>query len=126
MPSAQHPQAKFDPIPPDLDLHSLVDHTPNFRWAQRVSRSQIRSLGQHDFEKLVAIHVIAGGKPLVIEGWDAALPSSLFSAGWLENAYDKKQENVRDISNSSDIPMTTGHYLRSMKQLTNQWTPNTY
>ncbi|KAL6810656.1 hypothetical protein GGI42DRAFT_314611 [Trichoderma sp. SZMC 28013] len=126
MPSAQHPQAKFDPIPPDLDLHSLVDHTPNFRWAQRVSRSQIRSLGQQDFEKLVAIHVIAGGKPLVIEGWDAALPSSLFSAGWLENAYDKKQENVRDISNASDIPMTTGHYLRSMKQLTNQWTPNTY
>ncbi|EHK16356.1 uncharacterized protein TRIVIDRAFT_214363 [Trichoderma virens Gv29-8] len=126
MPSAQHPQAKFDPIPPDLDLHSLVDHTPNFRWAQRVSRSQIRSLGQQDFEKLVAIHVIAGGKPLVIEGWDAALPSSLFSAGWLENAYDKKQENVRDISNATDIPMTTGHYLRSMKQLTNQWTPNTY
>ncbi|KAM0249203.1 hypothetical protein ACHAQJ_009147 [Trichoderma viride] len=126
MPSAQHPQAKFDPIPPDLDLHSLVDRTPNFRWAQRVSRSQIRSLGQQDFEKLVAIHVIAGGKPLVIEGWEDALPSSLFSAGWLENAYDKKQENVRDISNAADIPMTTGHYLRSMKQLTNQWTPNTY
>ncbi|KAL7930946.1 hypothetical protein V8C35DRAFT_311820 [Trichoderma chlorosporum] len=126
MPSAQHPQAKFDPIPPDLDLQSLVDHTPNFRWAQRVSRSQIRNLGQHDFEKLVAIHVIAGGKPLVIEGWDKALPSSLFSAGWLEDAYDKKQENVRDISNATDIPMTTGHYLRSMKQLTNQWTPNTY
>ncbi|KAK1241622.1 hypothetical protein MKX08_001596 [Trichoderma sp. CBMAI-0020] len=126
MPSAQHPQAKFDPIPPDLDLHSLVDRTPNFRWVQRVSRSQINSLGQQDFEKLVAIHVIAGGKPLVIEGWDDALPSSLFSAGWLENTYDKKQENVRDISNASDIPMTTGHYLRSMKQLTNQWTPNTY
>ncbi|KAL7924943.1 hypothetical protein ACQKWADRAFT_284596 [Trichoderma austrokoningii] len=126
MPSAQHPQAKFDPIPPDLDLHSLVDRTPNFQWVQRVSRSQINSLGQQDFEKLVAIHVIAGGKPLVIEGWDDALPSSLFSAGWLENSYDKKQENVRDISNASDIPMTTGHYLRSLKQLTNQWTPNTY
>ncbi|KAL6896288.1 hypothetical protein HDV57DRAFT_49663 [Trichoderma longibrachiatum] len=126
MPSAQHPQAKFDPIPPDLDLPSLVDRTPNFRWAQRVSRAQIRSLSQPDFEKLVAIHVIAGGKPLVIEGWDAVLPSSLFSAGWLEHSYDKKQENVRDISNGTDIPMTTGHYLRSMRQLTNQWTPNTY
>lgn len=126
MPSAQHPQAKFDPIPPDLDLPSLVDRTPNFRWAQRVSRAQIRSLSQQDFEKLVAIHVIAGGKPLVIEGWDAVLPSSLFSAGWLEHSYDKKQENVRDISNGTDIPMTTGHYLRSMRQLTNQWTPSTY
>jgi hypothetical protein len=91
MPSAQHPQAKFDPIPPDLDLHSVVDRTPNFRWVQRVSRSQINSLGQQDFEKLVAIHVIAGGKPLVIEGWDGALPSSLFSAGWLEETYDKKR-----------------------------------
>jgi hypothetical protein len=91
MPSAQHPQAKFDPIPPDLDLHSLVDRTPNFRWVQRVSRSQINSLGQQDFEKLVAIHVIAGGKPLVIEGWDDALPSSLFSARWLEDTYDKKR-----------------------------------
>lgn len=26
----------------------------------------------------------------------------------------------------SDIPMTTGHYLRSMKQLTNQWTSTNY
>ncbi|PTB64056.1 hypothetical protein BBK36DRAFT_1178062 [Trichoderma citrinoviride] len=126
MPGAQHPQAKFDPLPPDLDLPSLVDRTPNFRWAQRVSRAQIRSLSQQDFEKLVAIHVIAGGKPLVIEGWDAVLPSSLFSAGWLEHSYDKKQENVRDISNGTDIPMTMGHYLRSMRQLTNQWTPSTY
>ncbi|KAH0498700.1 hypothetical protein TgHK011_005939 [Trichoderma gracile] len=126
MPSAQHPQAKFDPIPPDLDLPFLVDRTPNFRWAQRVSRAQLRSLSQQDFEKLVAMHVIAGGKPLVIEGWDSVLPSSLFSAGWLEHSYDKKQENVRDISNGTDIPMTTGHYLRSMRQLTNQWTPTTY
>lgn len=26
----------------------------------------------------------------------------------------------------SDMPMTTGHYLRSMKTLTNQWTPNNF
>src|SRR5699024_7697573 len=36
------------------------------------------------------------------------------------------EENVRDIPASSDIPMTMGHYLRSMKQLTNQWTPHTF
>ncbi|KAK5997370.1 C-module-binding factor A [Cladobotryum mycophilum] len=126
MPSAQHPQAKFDPIPPDLDLYGLVDRTPNFKWVQRVSRAQIRNLGQQEFEKLVAIHVIAGGKPLVIDGWDSVLPRWLFSMGWLEKTYDKKQENVRDISNATDIPMTTGHYLRSMRQLTNQWTPTTF
>lgn len=112
MPSAQHPQAKFDPIPPDLDLPSLVDRTPNFRWAQRVSRAQIRSLSQPDFEKLVAIHVIAGGKPLVIEGWDAVLPSSLFSAGWLEHSYDKKRwstpQTRRDQSTALTRPSCRG------------------
>lgn len=91
MPTSLHPQAKFDPIPPDLDLHELVDRTENFKWAQRVSRQQIRGLGQQEFEKLVLLHVIVGGKPLVIEGWDAILPKSVFSKEWLENTYDKKR-----------------------------------
>ncbi len=90
MPTSLHPQAKFDPIPPDLDLNSLVDGTDNFKWVQRVSRSQIRNLGQQEFEKIILLHVILGGKPLVIEGWDAVLPRKLFNAEWLENAYDKK------------------------------------
>ncbi|KAH6971863.1 hypothetical protein BKA56DRAFT_557931 [Ilyonectria sp. MPI-CAGE-AT-0026] len=126
MPTSLHPQAKFDPIPPDLDLAGLVDRTPNFKWVQRVSRAQIRSLGQQEFEKLVLIHVVAGGKPLVIDGWDAVLPKWLFDSSWLEKTYDKKQETVRDITAANDIPMTTGHYLRSMKQLTDQWTPNNF
>lgn len=126
MPTSLHPQAKFDPIPPDLDLHGLVDRTPNFKWVQRVSRAQIRNLGQQEFEKLVQIHVIVGGMPLVIDDWDAVLPKWLFNVDWLEKTYDKKQENVRDISVAADIPMTAGHYLRSMKQLTNQWTSHTF
>ncbi|KAI0555708.1 hypothetical protein F4679DRAFT_519546 [Xylaria curta] len=126
MPSALHPQAKFDPIPPDLDLHGLVDRTPNFDWVTRISIAQIRRLGPAGFEKLVQLHVIEGGRPLVIEGWDRVLPKDLFSAAWLEKTCDKKQENVRDISAQSDIPMTTGHYLRSMRQLTNQWTPTNF
>ncbi|RBR05588.1 uncharacterized protein FIESC28_11327 [Fusarium coffeatum] len=126
MPTSLHPQAKFDPIPPDLDLYGLVDTTPNFKWVQRVSRNQIRSLGQQEFEKLVLIHVIIGGKPLVIDGWEAALSRGLFDVGWLEKRHDKTQENVRDISAGTDIPMTTGHYLRSMRQLANQWTPTNF
>ncbi|KPM41197.1 hypothetical protein AK830_g5364 [Neonectria ditissima] len=126
MPTPMHPQAKFDPIPPDLNLHDIVERTPNFKWVQRVSRAQIRNLGQQEFEKLVLIHVVAGGKPLVIDGWDAVLPKGLFDASWLENTYDKKQESVRDIAASNDIPMTMGHYLRSMRQLANQWTPNNF
>ncbi|EXV01281.1 JmjC and zinc-finger of monoamine-oxidase A repressor R1 domain protein [Metarhizium robertsii] len=126
MPTSLHPQAKFDPIPPDLDLYGLVDRTPNFKWVQRVSRSQVLGLGQQGFEKLIQIHVIAGGKPLVIDGWDALLPEELFNVNWLEKTYDKKEENVRDVTAGTDIPMTTGHYLRSMKQLTNQWTPQNF
>ncbi|ENH72809.1 hypothetical protein FOC1_g10009544 [Fusarium oxysporum f. sp. cubense race 1] len=126
MPTSLHPQAKFDPIPPDLDLYGLVDKTPNFKWVQRVSRTQIRNLGQQEFEKLVLIHVIAGGKPLVIDGWDGVLPKGLFDVRWLEETYDKQQENVRDINAGSDIPMTMGHYLRSMRQLANQWTPTNF
>ncbi|KAI0161307.1 hypothetical protein GGR57DRAFT_353452 [Xylariaceae sp. FL1272] len=126
MPSALHPQAKFDPVPPDLDLHGLVDRTPNFDWVTRVSLAQIRRLGPLGFEKLVTLHVIEGGRPLVIEGWNKVLPQDLFSVGWLEKQYDKKQESVRDITAATNIPMTMGHYLRSMRQLTNQWTPTNF
>jgi hypothetical protein len=101
-----HPQAKFDPLPPDLDVHALVERTSNFKWAQRVSRSQIRNLGQQEFEKLVLIHVVAGGKPLVIDGWDGVLPQWLFNVGWLEKTYDKKRKkdlftNSASTSNST-------------------------
>ncbi|KAK4178695.1 hypothetical protein QBC36DRAFT_98466 [Triangularia setosa] len=126
MPTAQHPQAKFDPIPPDLDLHALVDRTLNFQWVARITAAQIQNIGPQEFEKLVVLHVVLGGKPLVIEKWNRRLPQDLFGPKWLEEMYDKKQENVRDIVGQCDIPMTTGHYLRSMKQLTNQWTPENY
>lgn len=36
------------------------------------------------------------------------------------------EEDVRDINSQSNIPMTMGHYLRSMRQLTDQWTPNNF
>lgn len=93
MPTSLHPQAKFDPVPPDLDLRAVVERTPNFKWVQRVSRAQIQNLGQLEFEKLIQIHVIAGGKPLVIDGWDSVLPEWLFNASWLEKTYDKKRKH---------------------------------
>lgn len=125
-PVAMHPQAKFDPIPPDLDLHSLVQDTPNFEWATQISASEIFALGQQRFEKLVMIHVINGGKPLVIKDWNDRLPKGLFSSKWLEEVYNRKEERVWDINGKSNIPMTMGHYLRSMKQLTDQWTPRNF
>ncbi|KAL2146133.1 hypothetical protein VTI28DRAFT_5226 [Corynascus sepedonium] len=126
MRAAQHPQAKFDPIPPDLDLYALVEESPNFHWALRISAAQIRDLGPQELERLVLLHVIHGGRPLVIEKWNDRLPKSLFSPEWLESTYNKKPENVRDLGGQTDIPMTLGHYLRSMKLLTNQWTPSNF
>ncbi|CAK7565659.1 MAG: hypothetical protein SEPTF4163_003582 [Sporothrix epigloea] len=121
-----HPQAKFVPISPDLDLHALVQDTPNFEWASHISASEIFVLGQQQFEKLVSIHVIDGGKPLVIKEWNEQLPSELFSAKWLEETYNRKREQVWDINDQKEICMTVGHYLRSLKQLTDQWTPQNF
>lgn len=87
---ATYPQAKFDPIPPDLDLYSLVDRTPNFEFAQRIPASKVR---RREFEKLVYYQVIKQGKPLVIEGWEGKLPDSIFSAQWLEETYNKKRRS---------------------------------
>ena len=40
--------------------------------------------------------------------------------------HNHSAERVRDVSNAVDIPMTIGHYLRSLDQLTNQFTPQNY
>jgi hypothetical protein len=92
MPSPIHPQAKFDPIPPDLDLGALVEKTPNFDFVIRISVDQIRDLGLEEFEKLVLLHVVIGGRPLVVEGWQADLPPWLFGASWLRDNVGGKRE----------------------------------
>jgi hypothetical protein len=91
MPTALHPQAKFDPIPPDLDLHSLVENTANFEWAKRITVPQMQRLSAQDFENLVTQFVVKGGRPLVISGWDQLLPNNIFNGGWLQQTYDKKR-----------------------------------
>jgi hypothetical protein len=49
-----------------------------------------------------------------------------YSHEYADRPFSSIEENVRDITAGTDIPMTTGHYLRSMKQLANQWTPTNY
>ncbi len=80
---AQVPQAAFLPIAPDADLAAIVENTPSFEWVSRVSCDMIEIQGMDSFEKLVLLHVVLGGKPLVIEGFDKHLPAHLFSASWL-------------------------------------------
>ncbi|KAE9375609.1 hypothetical protein N431DRAFT_556001 [Stipitochalara longipes BDJ] len=126
MPSQTHPQAQFVPISPGFDLKALVDNTNNFDWVTRVSTETLKEHSIQSFEALVLAVVIQSGKPLVIEDWGGSLPPWLFNSKWLEDSLGTKAEKVRDIPNVVDIPMTIGHYLRSMEQLTKQFTSSNY
>ena len=91
MPS-RRPSAAFDPIPPDLDLDSLVQQIPNFEYVTRISYETVLEQGFDNFEKLVLLHVVTGGKPLVIEGFDRCLDKWTFTSGWLRDNHGKKCE----------------------------------
>ncbi|PBP20127.1 AT hook domain-containing protein, partial [Diplocarpon rosae] len=126
MPSQTHPQAQFVPVPPDFELSALVESSDNFDYVTRLSTEKLKEHSIQSFEALVLAVVIQSGKPLVIEDWGEALPPWLFSKGWLERNLGTKPEQVRDIPNEVNIPMTMGHYLRSMDQLTKQFTKDNF
>ncbi|KAH8599156.1 hypothetical protein B0O99DRAFT_683136 [Bisporella sp. PMI_857] len=126
MPPLSHPQAQFVPISPDLDLAALVDTSPNFDHVTRLPKEMLKGHSAQSLEQLILLHVVIGGKPLVIEGWEDHLDPYLFSPDWLQASMNKAEQKVRDIPNGVDIPMTMGHYLRSMEQLTNQFTAVNY
>ncbi|KAI4179764.1 MAG: hypothetical protein LQ348_005328 [Seirophora lacunosa] len=125
MPAARR-SAAFDPISPDLDLDALVQQTPNFEYVTRISCDMIDTQGFEVFEKLVLIHVIIGGKPLVIEGFHKRLDEWTFTSAWLQDNHGKKFEQVRNLSKQSNMTLSIGHYLNNMSKLTNQWNPNNY
>jgi hypothetical protein len=87
---AQRPSASFDPISPNLDLDALVNETPNFEYVVRISCDMLEQQGLEAFEKLVLLHVIIGGKPLVIEGFHHRLDEWAFSSQWLQDNHGKK------------------------------------
>ena len=84
MPS-QRPSAAFDPIPPDLDLAALVEETSNFEYVTRVSCEMIEQQSMDAFEKLVLLHVLLGGKPLVVDGFHNKLDKWTFTSQWLQD-----------------------------------------
>jgi len=139
---AQRPCASFEPIPLDLDFHALVEETPNFEYVVRISCDMIEHQGIDAFEKLVLLHVIIGGKPLVIEGFQNRLDQWTFTGQWLRDNHGKKcelhsrwwgyrakspiVEKARNLSNREDIQLSISHYLNNMAMLTNQWTTYNY
>ncbi|KAI5294642.1 hypothetical protein KEM52_003539 [Ascosphaera acerosa] len=123
---ARHPRAAFEPISPDFDLRELIDSSPNFREVVRIPCEAIDQQGVDAFERLVRLHVIQEGKPLVIEGYDRKLDTTQFSAEWLDQHYGQKVENATNLSKGVPITLTISHYLKNMHRLARETTPETY
>lgn len=118
---ATRPRASFEPISPRFDLKKLVEQTPNFSYVDRISCDMIDQQGLAAFEKLVTLHVIVGGKPLVIDGFENRMNPWTFSPKWLRDNCGDKVENARVLTTQENLPLTMGHYLNNMGKLTNQF-----
>ena len=123
---AVRPCAAFEPISPDLDLAALVESTPNFEYVVRIHCDMIDAQGIQAFEKLILLHVVLGGKPLVVEGYQDRLDRWTFALQWLRDNCSQKVENARDLTKKSNLPLSIGHYLNNMALLTNQWSTKNY
>ena len=118
---ATRPRASFEAIAPNFDLGRLVETTPNFSYVDRISVDMIDQQGIAAFEKLVLLHVVIGGKPLVIDGFEGRLDPWTFTPKWLRDNCGEKVENARVLTDKSYLPLTMGHYLKNMAKLTNQF-----
>ncbi len=87
---ASRPRASFEPIPPEFDLSALVEDTPNFQYVDRISCDMIDQQGMENFDRLVLLHVVIGGKPLVIDGYQSRLDPWTFSSKWLQDNHGDK------------------------------------
>ncbi|EFQ98887.1 JmjC domain-containing protein [Nannizzia gypsea CBS 118893] len=126
MPGLQLPRAAFEPISPDLDFTELIESTPNFMPVTRIPAHAIEEQGIEDFEKLVKLHVIQAGKPLVVEGYGSKLEKWIFSPRWLKDNHGSKVEFARDLTHKTNVPLTIQHYLSSMGGLTDQFDATNY
>lgn len=90
MPAQSHPRAAFEPISPGIDVADLVESTPNFEYVVRIHCDAIDQQGVDEFEKLVLFHVILGGKPLVVEGYQDRLEKWIFGLQWLKDNHGSK------------------------------------
>lgn len=85
-------KARFEAIPPDLDVEKLIRGTPNFVALPRVDATQLlddETLA--NLQTYIQQHVIEGGEPLVIENWHrrADWPRWMFNPDWLVQNHGK-------------------------------------
>ncbi|MCJ1243519.1 hypothetical protein MMC30_000716 [Trapelia coarctata] len=123
---AQRPSASFEPLPPDLDLNALVESTPNFEYVTRIPSDVIEQQGIESFEKLVLLHVVIGGKPLVIDGFNRQLDQWTFTTQWLRDNVGGKFEQARNLTKKENMPLSINHYLNNLHMLADQWNPYNY
>jgi hypothetical protein len=97
---ASRPRASFEPVSPHFDLHALIENNENFEYASRISVDKIDEEGLDQFEKLVLMHVILSGKPLVIDGFETRLDPWLFTAKWLNDNHGVKRERRQPLKRS--------------------------
>lgn len=139
---AQRPRAAFEPIAPTLDVSKLVEETPNFVYVDRISCDKIDEQGVQAFEQLVHLHVIIGGKPLVMDGFENRLDPWTFTPKWLRDNVGGKGahrlllscmvllltshtvEQSRNLSSKDYLPLSITHYLNNMSKLANQYWEN--
>jgi len=107
MPAAR-PRASFEPIPPDFDVRTFVESAENFQYVDRISYEMIASNGMEQFEKLILLHVIIGGKPLVIDGFEEVLDPWTFTPSWLRDNHGEKGMSVNVectmLKSVADVP----------------------
>ncbi|KAL6236340.1 hypothetical protein BDW75DRAFT_206944 [Aspergillus navahoensis] len=123
---AQRPRAAFEPISPALNVADLIKSSPNFEEVVRIHCDAIDENGLENFEKLILLHVIVRGLPLVVEGFDKKLDNAIFSERWLRNHYSTKREDARDLTAKKAVPLTIGHYLKNMSMLAGQFNEFNY
>lgn len=83
-----------EPLPPLLNIQQVVESTPNFDFAMRITCDAVDEFPLEDFEKLVLFQVVLTGRPLVIEGFHQRFDKGLFSEKWLRENYASKSELV--------------------------------
>jgi hypothetical protein len=89
---AHRTRLAFEPLSPVLDIHRVVESTPNFEFAMEITCDSIEEFPLEDFERLVLFQVVLSGRPLVIRGFHQRLDKSIFSEKWLREKYAKKGE----------------------------------
>ncbi|CEO61178.1 hypothetical protein PMG11_05488 [Penicillium brasilianum] len=122
----QRSRAVFEPFPPHLNIEEVVQTTPSFEFAKRISCDSVSQFPREVLELYVLTHVVKLGLPLVITGFDKHLDKDLFSEKWLQQHYASQTYDARDLGKGANLRLTLGHYLKNMATLTEPINASTY